>query len=156
MAKASWTASAMVTIAAMNINRFPRINVGIGAVSAEEQVLVAHISHLLMEFETTLGCKQLTGRLSQARMPLPDGKLWKNEAFAKALDPTSGNRSFCAGASLHAVDPLGLHRFIGPKIDADFHRRRGPYELLSEFELERVFLLTQEPCLEISGGCPAA
>jgi hypothetical protein len=52
----------------MNVGLFQRPGVRAGMANAAGQVLFAQvISHLLMEFETTLAAGQLTGRLSQAR-----------------------------------------------------------------------------------------
>ena len=58
----------MATIAVTTMGLLQPPGVGAGMVNATDQVLLAQvISHLLMEFETTLAARQLTGRLSQAR-----------------------------------------------------------------------------------------
>ena len=68
MAKASRKASVIATIAVRTVGLFQRPHAGAGTVNAADQVLLEQVmSHLLMEFETTLAAWQLTGRLSEAR-----------------------------------------------------------------------------------------
>jgi hypothetical protein len=67
MSKASWKVSTIAIIAVMSVIRFQRLWGGAETASKEEQVLIAHISHLLVELRQRLAARQLTGRLSIAR-----------------------------------------------------------------------------------------
>jgi hypothetical protein len=64
MSKASWKVSTIVIIAFMSMIRFQRPWGGAETASNEEQVLIAHISHLLVELRQRLAAQQLTGRSS--------------------------------------------------------------------------------------------
>jgi hypothetical protein len=94
MSKASWRTSITKVIVFRNPGRLRRPGVGAETASTEEQVLVAHISHLPEELRQRLAARQLTGRLSSSLaqgMAYAAGRWWCTHSRARGIGARGGS-----------------------------------------------------------------
>jgi hypothetical protein len=114
ISKASWRTSITTVIIFRNPGRLRRPGVGAETASTEEQVLVAHISHLPTELRQRLAARQLTGRLSSSLaygwlMPragsAPGAEAWRSSEPRSTTHPSdypTRQRQGCCGESVQS------------------------------------------------------